>query len=113
MSNYTVFYWLAILGRRVCRSNTAHRRRPPSNSVELGRPPLIAALKVELGSTFSSGGRRCAADRARCERSRRLTQVRLFTARRRPPIAARRGRVARRAQSERTIMFTHRSQKPH
>ena len=78
MSYYTVFYWLAIFGRRVCRSNTAHRRWPPSNSVELGRPPLVAALKVELGSTFSGGGRRCAADRARCERSRRLTQVRLL-----------------------------------
>ena len=97
MSCYTAFYWLAIFGRRVCRSNTADRRRPPSNSVELGRPPPVAALKVELISTFSSGGRRCAADRAQCECSRRLTQVRLFTARRRPLIAAR--RAARRAAS--------------
>ena len=58
MSYYTVFYWLAIFGRRVCRSNTAHRRRPPSNSVELvvhRSSPLSKSNSVRIFRAAAGG----------------------------------------------------------
>ena len=55
MSYYTVFYWLAIFGLRVCRSNTAHRRRPPSNSVVHRSSPLSKSSSVRLFRAAADG----------------------------------------------------------